>query len=70
MFHLIRLVDLCYGNGPMTLMGCPSSSLSIRRVRVPGELVSLFTSVSMMLELDKCRWMQICPMKSKVSDMW
>ena len=37
------------------LMGCTSSYLSIHRVEVPEELVSLFINVSMVLGLIKCR---------------
>ncbi len=66
MIHLIRLVDLCYGNGPVTLTGCTSSNLSIRRVGVPGELVSLFSNISMVLRSAKCYWMRVCPTESEV----
>ncbi len=49
-----RLVDPCYGNGPMTFIGCSNSNVTIRRVGVPRELLILFTSTSMVLRLDKC----------------
>ena len=44
-----RLVGPCYGNGPMTFIGCSSSHLFIRWVRIPGKLAILFTGISMML---------------------
>ena len=65
-----RLVDLCYGNGPMIFIGCSSSNLPIRRVGVLGELVTIFNSISMVFRLDKCRWMWVCPTKSEVGGTW
>jgi hypothetical protein len=46
-----RLVDRCYGNAPMTFKGYSSSNLFIRRVTVLGELVILFTDISMVIRL-------------------
>lgn len=42
-----KLFNPCFGNGPMTFIGSSSSNLFIRWVRVPGDLVILFTSMSM-----------------------
>jgi hypothetical protein len=66
MLYLIRLVDLCYGNGSMILTGCTSSNLSIRRVKVLGELVILYININMMLRLVKCSWMRVYPTESEV----
>jgi hypothetical protein len=70
MLHLIKLVNLFYGNGPMILTDCTSSNLSIRRVGVPGELVSLFSNISMVLRSAKCCWMRVCPTESEVDERW
>jgi hypothetical protein len=65
-----RLVNPCYGNGPISFIGCSSSNLLICRVRVLGELVILFTGISMVLRLDKCCWMRVCPTESEVDGRW
>jgi hypothetical protein len=70
MLHLIKLVNLFYGNGPMILTDCTSSNLSIRRVGIPGELVTLFIDISMVLSLIKCHWMRVSPMESEVGGRW
>ncbi len=69
LFHP-RLVDLFYGNTPITFVGCSNSNLFIRRMRVSGELVILFTSIRMVFKLDECRWMRVCPTESKVGSRW
>ncbi len=33
-----RLVDPCYGNGPMNFIGCSSSNLFIRKGESPGRV--------------------------------
>ena len=65
-----RVVDPCYGNGRMTFIGCASSNLFFRRVRVLGELVILFTSINVVFRLDKYRWMWVYPMESDVGGRW
>ena len=70
MLHTTKLVNLCYSNGLMILMDCTSSNLSMRRVGVSGELVTLFINISMVIRLGKCCWMWVCLMKSEVGGRW
>jgi hypothetical protein len=68
--YVLDLVDLCYGNGPMILMGCTSSNLSVRRMGVLEELVILFININMVLRLVKCRWMRVCLTEREVGGKW
>jgi hypothetical protein len=65
-----RVVNPYNDNGPTSFIGCSSSNLFIRMVRVPVELLILFTSISMVIRLDKYCWMQVCPTESEVGGMW